>query len=134
MSAMKSKHAFGSEANVDNAIDQGLIDAYDILFLDEGKIGWIDKNGNKVVLEDRQQVALVSALPAEGKADVIYIYGGNIYLWDGVRFNSPIGEGGSVTESVVDDKIDTAKNDVLEAAKAYADQQIAESSHIVVEF
>ena len=50
MPEMKSKHAFGSEANVDNAIEQGLIDAYDVLFLNEGKIGWVDRDGNKVIL------------------------------------------------------------------------------------
>ena len=36
MSTMKSKHAFGSEANVDSALENGIIDAYDILYLSEG--------------------------------------------------------------------------------------------------
>lgn len=48
---LRSKHAFGSEANVDSALASGAIDAYDILFLNEGKIGWIDKDGKKVIVE-----------------------------------------------------------------------------------
>lgn len=51
MSNLKSRHAFGSEANIASALEQGLIDAYDVLFLDEGKIGWIDKNGVPVIPE-----------------------------------------------------------------------------------
>lgn len=49
MSNLKSRHAFGSEANIASAIEQKLVDAYDILFLDEGKIGWIDKDGNVII-------------------------------------------------------------------------------------
>lgn len=134
MSEIKSKHAFGSEANVDAALEQGLIDAYDILFLKEGKIGWIDKDGNKVILEDKVQVSLVDALPETGSADVIYIYNNSIYLWNGTEFTSPVGDGG-VSEAVVDSKIESAKSEVLEAAKAYADEQMAaSSSDTVVEF
>lgn len=46
--AMKAKHAFGSLADVQKALDLGKIDNYDILFLDgdtEPKIGWIDAKG-----------------------------------------------------------------------------------------
>ena len=132
MPEMKSKHAFGSEANVDNALSQGLIDAYDVLFLDEGKIGWIDKNGNKVVLEDKVQVALVDALPETGNADVIYIYGGNIYLWNGTEFVSPVGDGG-VSEDLVDTKIENAVTSATESANAYTDERIA-AAFTVVEF
>ena len=44
----KAKHAFGSSTGVEVALQNGKIDAYDILFLDgdtEPKIGWIDKGG-----------------------------------------------------------------------------------------
>lgn len=51
--AKMAKHAFGSEAKVDAALAAGTIDAYDILFLDEGKVGWIDKEGHKVIAEDK---------------------------------------------------------------------------------
>lgn len=132
MPEMKSKHAFGSEANVDNALAQGLIDSYDVLFLDEGKIGWIDKNGNKVILEDKVQVALVDALPETGKADVIYIYGGNIHLWNGAEFISPVGDGG-VSEDLVDTKIENAVTSATESANAYTDERIA-AAFTIVEF
>lgn len=51
---LRSKHAFGEFANLDKAIADGKIDAYDILFLDgktEPKIGWVDKDGNVVILD-----------------------------------------------------------------------------------
>lgn len=51
--AKMAKHAFGSEAKVDEALAAGTIDAYDILFLNEGKVGWIDKDGHKVIAEDK---------------------------------------------------------------------------------
>jgi hypothetical protein len=49
MSVDKSRHVFGSEPDVDLAIEQGLIDAYDILFLSDGRIGWVDRGGNKII-------------------------------------------------------------------------------------
>lgn len=49
--AEKAKHAFGSEAKIPEALASGKIDAYDILFLDEKKVGWIDKNGEVVIAE-----------------------------------------------------------------------------------
>lgn len=48
---LRSKHAFGSEANVEAALASGAIDAYDILFLNEGKIGWVDKDGKVVIVK-----------------------------------------------------------------------------------
>ena len=130
MSTTKSKHAFGSEANVDSALAQGLIDAYDVLFLSEGKIGWIDKNGNKVILENKQQVMTVSELPATGNSEVIYIYNAKFYLWDGSDYVSPTVEGG-VDETTVDNKIDTAVQEVADAANAYTDTKIDEALEVV---
>ena len=49
--AMKAKHAFGSEAKISEALAAGKIDAYDILFLDEKKVGWINKSGEVVIAE-----------------------------------------------------------------------------------
>lgn len=132
MSTMKSRHAFGSEENVDSALAQGLIDAYDVLFLSEGKIGWIDKNGSKVILENRQQVMTVSELPAAGSEEVIYIYNSKMYIWDGSEYVSPTVEGG-VDETTVDTKIDTAVQEVSDAANAYTDSQI-DAALEVVEF
>lgn len=88
--ADKAKHAFGSSANIDAALQAGTIDAYDILFLDgdsEPKIGWIDKNGNKVIVGSaNEQIVVVDALPESGKEGIIYICAKTLYIWDGSGF------------------------------------------------
>ena len=58
MSIIKSKHIFGSEADIDSALESGLIDAYDILFLEEGNVGWIDSDGNKYISKSDKNVDL----------------------------------------------------------------------------
>lgn len=63
--AEKARHAFGALENIDNALSEGKIDAYDILFVKnaEGKpfVGWIDKNGNKVICEDTAELTALEA-------------------------------------------------------------------------
>jgi hypothetical protein len=53
--ADRAKHAFGMLENIDSALSNGTINAYDILFVKDanGKpyVGWIDKDGNKVICE-----------------------------------------------------------------------------------
>ena len=49
--ADKARHAFGSEAKIAEALAAGKIDAYDILFLDEKKVGWINKSGEVIIAE-----------------------------------------------------------------------------------
>ena len=88
----KSKYVFGSEAAVDAALKNGLIDAYDVFFLDEVGFGWIDRNGEKVVLKNKKQVSVVDFLPDVGEYEVIYIYNSNIFLWNGVGYTSPSSE------------------------------------------
>lgn len=116
---LKSRHAFGSLANVDSALDQGLIDAYDILFLKEGKIGWIDADGNKVILEDKAQVVTVDVLPEVGENNVVYIYNSKFYFWDGEKFAAPEDIQG-VSEEDINEKVATAVSD----ANAYTDEKI----------
>lgn len=53
--AKKSKCAFGSKSNIDTAKTNGTINEYDILFLDNGETGWIDKNGETVIATPRTQ-------------------------------------------------------------------------------
>lgn len=93
--ANKARHAFGSEVNVDSALEAGTLDAYDILFLDEHKIGWIDKNGQKVILDDAEQVAVLATLPETGKEGVLYIIVDTTvptdistsgFIWNGTEF------------------------------------------------
>lgn len=59
MAELRAKHAFGKSENLQNALDSGAIDAYDILFLDgdtDPKIGWVTKNGEAVVVPSVSEV------------------------------------------------------------------------------
>lgn len=125
---LRSRHAFGSEANVDSAIAQGLVDAYDVLFLNEGKIGWIDKDGNKVILEGKKQVMTVESLPESGDSEIIYIFDSKFYFWNGEEFKTTCADSG-VDETVVDSKVEAA----IAEANAYTDAKISEA-FVVVEF
>lgn len=120
---MRSRHAFGSLQNLDYAISQNLIDAYDILFMKnengEPIIGWIDKDGNPVILEDRKQVISVESLPETGNAETVYICGSKFYVWNGTEFVPSVTEDG-VSETEVDEKIDTA----MSMANTYTDEKI----------
>lgn len=50
-----SKHAFGSKENIETAKANGTIDEYDILYLSNKEIGWIDKNGDTIISTTRTQ-------------------------------------------------------------------------------
>ena len=50
-----SKHAFGSKENIETAKANGTIDEYDILYLSNKEIGWIDKNGDTIISTTRIQ-------------------------------------------------------------------------------
>lgn len=100
MSTLKSKHAFGSEKDVDGALQNGFIDAYDILFLDEGKIGWIDRDGNKVIVGDKQQVVTTDRLPDVGQPNTVYICNNLFYFWDGEKFISSANDSAAVWEDM----------------------------------
>ena len=106
MSELKSRHAFGSEANIEAALAAGAIDAYDILFLNEGKIGWIDKDGKPIILEPKQQIIPVSSFPETGENGVVYIYDNRLYLWDGTQFISPIPNNDIHTNELINSAIE----------------------------
>lgn len=61
----KARHAFGALENVDSAISAGKIDSYDILFVKDanGKpyVGWIDKDGNKVICDNKADLSGVES-------------------------------------------------------------------------
>ena len=90
--ADRARHAFGAFENVDVALQKELIDAYDILFLKDanGKpyVGWIDKDGNKVIVEEEEKVITVegASLPESGEEGKIYIFGEDGYFWNGEKF------------------------------------------------
>lgn len=89
--AEKAKHAFGSSSNIEQALQSGAIDNFDILFLDgdtdEPKVGWIDKEGNPVIV-DTEKVIVVEGdtLPETGEEGKIYIFGKDGYFYDGNEF------------------------------------------------
>lgn len=130
---LRSKHAFGNEANVDAALARGDVDAFDILFLKDeygqAKVGWIDKNGEKVIVEGKKQVTTVTELPTTGSEDTIYLKGSVAYIWVTDKYVPLSGESSGITEDVIDEKIATAKEEI----KSYTDTQLA-SAITIVEF
>lgn len=87
----KAKHAFGSSEDILSALADGKIDAYDILFLDgdtdNPKVGWIDRNGNPVIVScDSDKVVAVDALPETGEKGVVYIVNNEVYIWTSTEF------------------------------------------------
>lgn len=106
--ANKAKHAFGSEANVDTALQNGTLDAYDILFLDEKKIGWINRDGEKVILEPPKEILFLEELPEQGEPDVLYVLKTSprqLAIWNGDSYDLIMKE---VTDEMIQTKIDNA--------------------------
>ena len=80
--AKNSKMAFGKSEGITQALEQGLINEFDLLLLDgdtnSPKIGWIDKNGNAVIVTDEkadltgleEELAKTNATVAEVDAEV----------------------------------------------------------------
>lgn len=88
--ADKAKFAYGSLANLDAALQSGAVDAFDLLCLyDDGvaRIGWVNKNGEPVLVDvPSDDVLVVDELPETGKTGVIYIVGEIVYIWSGTQF------------------------------------------------
>lgn len=99
--ADKSRHAFGALDRIDGALAAGTIDAFDVLFLKDANgapcIGWIDKDGNKVILENKNHIIRVDELPtSDGDEDVVYIFNNECYVWDGEKC-IPVGKSADLT-------------------------------------
>ena len=67
--ADRARHAFGALENIDSAIANGKIDSYDILFVKDANgtpyVGWIDKDGQKVICENSVDLSGIEAELAE---------------------------------------------------------------------
>lgn len=130
--ATKVRHVYGALANVDNALTESKIDAYDILLVKDAKgnpvVGWIDAEGQKCIV-DTQNVVKVEeeSLPSSGVEGKIYIYKDEAYFWDGSEFK-PLTKSADVSEleAQIKTKCDEAK--VLELI-----EQAAESTVDIVE-
>ena len=88
--ANKTKFVFGNAANLDSALSEGTVNAFDVLCLKDANgtpiMGWIDKEGNKVFLEDAKGVIKVDELPtADGAEGIVYIYNNACYIWNGTE-------------------------------------------------
>lgn len=90
--ANRARHAFGTLERIDVALSAGTIDAYDILFVkdENGKpyVGWIDKDGEKVIVQEEEQIVVVEgdSLPESGEKGKVYIFGEDGYFWNGTEF------------------------------------------------
>lgn len=127
--AMKAKHAFGSSSGVESALQSKKIDAYDILFLDgdteNPKIGWIDKNGNPVILKDEK--ADLSELEADVEALESEL---------STKANAEEVEAKMATKADSDEvnkKLNEIATESVAAAKAYTDGKVeaALNEHLV---
>lgn len=88
--ADRARHAFGTLEKIDDALSAGTIDSYDILFVKDVNgnpyVGWIDKEGNKVIAQGKTQIIRVDELPTtDGDENVVYIYNNEGYIWDGTQ-------------------------------------------------
>lgn len=52
---LQSKIGFGAKENISAVLEDGRLDAYDVLCLDTQEMGWIDKSGNPVIATSRIQ-------------------------------------------------------------------------------
>lgn len=130
---LRSKHVFGSLANLEAAIADGRVDSFDILFLHNENnkpiFGWLDRNCNPVFVEDetRECVIEVEALPEVGEVGKIYLFEEDGYFWDGEKFVN-LCKPTDVTELEASIKaLEDLVKKHTEDAKAYTDEKAEES-------
>ena len=88
---LRSKHAFGDLKDLELAIANKKVDAYDVLFMKDKNgnpvIGWLDKD-IKPFIVDTEKVIVVEgdSLPESGESGKIYIFGEDGYFWNGSEF------------------------------------------------
>lgn len=137
----KSRHAFGNSENLQNALNLGSIDAYDILFLDgdtEPKLGWVDKNGIVRLVQDKVQIVRVEELPTEnGDENVVYIHNNEGYIWDTVNSKCvPMSKSADLT--ALENQVGTLETQIGTKVDATTVQQMInttlESSNEIIEF
>lgn len=129
--ADKARHAFGMLENIDSAISAGTIDAYDILFVKDanGKpyVGWIDKNGNKVVVDDSAEfAALESEIALKADANEVKAIGVELATKASAEDLQAVDAkvNSKADASEVNAKIETAISDSITSAKAYTNKVV----------
>jgi len=126
--ANKAKHAFGSRKNLDAAIAAGTVDAYDLLFMvgedETPAFGWMDKNGNPVVmtpaddlaeLESRMTTELADKASSESIAELE------------VQLAEKVGT------AEVDAKVETAVKSKVDAVVSTLDQSYEKSKYEIAD-
>lgn len=138
--AMKAKHAFGSLEGIDAALTSGKIDNYDILFVkdENGKpyVGWIDRDGNKVIVDDSAELAALEAeiatkvSPEEVEAAIAT----KANTSDVEALEGQIAT--KIDAAEVDKKVGQAVTDSLATAKTYTDGKVeaAISEHMTKKY
>lgn len=119
--AEKARHAFGSEKNISKALADGVIDTYDILFLDEKKVGWVTRDG-EVVIAEPDLSGVEAELATKANAEEVEELGNQIAT--------------KADATEVDKKINTAVVDSVASAKAYTDGKVeaAINEHMAKKF
>ena len=131
--ATKAKHAFGALENIDAAIASGKVDAYDILFVkdSDGKpyVGWIDKDGNKVVVDDSEEFAALENQIAT-KADAEEVEAKIAEKANAADVEAEMAKKADAAE------VEAAINDSVAAAHAYTDGKVeaAINEHMVKKY
>jgi hypothetical protein len=125
--AMKAKHAFGSLADVQSALNLGKIDNYDILFLDgdtEPKIGWIDAKGEFRLVKNEADFSELEAIIAK-KADAEEVESAIAKKADITEIETLEGQIATKANAAdVDAKVDKAVTDSVTSANAYTDKMV----------
>ena len=127
--ADKAKHAFGTLEGIDAALSAGKIDSYDILFVKDanGKpyVGWIDKNGQKVICDNETDLSGV-------EADISNLEAAIATKVEAEEVDEKI----NTAVEGVDEKINTAVTDSVASANAYTDGKVeaAINEHMVKKY
>lgn len=114
--ADRARHAFGTLERIDSAIEQGVIDAYDILFVKDadGKpyVGWIDKDGNKVILDDSAEIAALEAEIAKkvGPEEVALLENQIAIKANIAEVDAKISDATTTVKAYTDGKVEAAVN------------------------
>lgn len=114
--ANKAKHAHGSRANLNAAIANKTVDAFDVLFLsgenENSAIGWVDKNGNPIILSPADEVSKLEVQVDEKLATKA----------DAKEVETKLAEKANVAE--VEAKIEQVTQDAIDGTKSYVDGKV----------
>lgn len=134
---LRSKHVFGSIKNLMAAIQDGRVDAFDILFLmnEDNKpiIGWVDKELNPVFLEDKKGDCVIEVfeLPSTGESGKLYVFEEDAYFWNGERYIN-VCKPTDVTELEASIKaLEELVAKITEETKAYTDEKVEEILDVI---